>query len=142
MTTLNSASESSEEDESPIFTEKSNKDFLRTLELLRSNDETIYKKDAKFYDSEEETEVNSDTTKKSKALTLRDYDREVILKKQGIINEEEEGFKIAENIKSYNSEQADIKNEISVLTKHISSNDSDSGDELFIKRSIPQESDL
>ena len=51
---VSSDSSSEEEEESPIFTVKSNQDFLRTLELLRSKNQQIYQKDAKFYDSDEE----------------------------------------------------------------------------------------
>merc|ERR1712113_178433 len=105
-------SSSEEEEDDPIISAKSNEGFIKALNALRNNDKSIYDKETKFYESDDEDDSNSnDKVKKEKALTLKDYDRNVIEKKGGIVDEEAETMKIVGNIKSFAQEQNDLKNE-------------------------------
>lgn len=82
-------SDSSEEDEilDPLF----DQDFLKTLASLKSKDPAIYDKKTKFFKNEEsEPSSDDDVAKssknkdiKSKPVTLKDYERKIILEKGG-----------------------------------------------------------
>uniref|UniRef100_A0A3B3HAT3 Uncharacterized protein n=1 Tax=Oryzias latipes TaxID=8090 RepID=A0A3B3HAT3_ORYLA len=63
------------------------RDFYRILSLLKKKDPKIYEKDAKFY-SESDTSHSDEkpsTSKKAavKPMFLKDYERAVILEKEG-----------------------------------------------------------
>ncbi|XP_076763290.1 protein KRI1 homolog [Xylocopa sonorina] len=117
----NSESESSsEEEEKNELTEQFDKDFYKTLALLKNKDPTIYNQDATFFDEtnkaqELHIEKKKEKTKKEEAVFLRDYERKIILEKEGKLsdsedestlrkNEEEEARKI-----TYAQEQMQLK---------------------------------
>lgn len=67
-------------------------DFLKTLASLKSKDPSIYDKNIKFFKNEEsgdeteqndESKINKTKEKKSKPVTLKDYERNIILEKGG-----------------------------------------------------------
>ena len=84
-------SDSSEEDE--VLDPSFDQDFLKTLASLKSKDPSIYDKNIKFFKNEEsgeesddendENKVNKTKDKKSKPVTLKDYERKIILEKGG-----------------------------------------------------------
>ncbi|XP_017021332.1 protein KRI1 homolog [Drosophila kikkawai] len=85
---FDSDSESSEEDEvDPKF----DQDFFKTLSSLKSKDPRIYDKETRFFnesssdegDKEGEGEASPKKKKKSKPVTLKDYERKVILEHNG-----------------------------------------------------------
>ncbi|CAG13740.1 unnamed protein product, partial [Tetraodon nigroviridis] len=61
------------------------RDFYRTLSLLKRRDPKIYQKEAKFYSEEtEQPEGQASTSnKRIKPMHIKDYEREVILQKGG-----------------------------------------------------------
>ena len=59
------------------------------MDALKRNDPSIYNEKSKFYETESESETE-DKPKAEKSLTLKDYERNVVLKKGGIVNEEDE----------------------------------------------------
>ncbi|XP_037817874.1 protein KRI1 homolog [Lucilia sericata] len=81
-------SDSSEEDE--VLDPSFDQDFLKTLASLKSKDPAIYDKNTKFFKQEENDEDDSageegksNKEKKSKPVTLKDYERKIILEKGG-----------------------------------------------------------
>ncbi|XP_037722586.1 protein KRI1 homolog [Drosophila subpulchrella] len=82
---FDSDSSSSEEDEvDPKF----DQDFFKTLSSLKSKDPRIYDKDAKFFNESSSDEGDKDEEslkkkKKTKPVTLKDYERKVILEHNG-----------------------------------------------------------
>ncbi|XP_017128654.1 protein KRI1 homolog [Drosophila elegans] len=79
---FDSDSESSEEDEvDPKF----DQDFFKTLSSLKSKDPRIYDKGTKFFNesSSDEEEGQPKKQKKAKPVTLKDYERKVILEHNG-----------------------------------------------------------
>ncbi|ALC43457.1 CG5645, partial [Drosophila busckii] len=85
---FDSDSESSEEEVDPKF----DQDFFKTLASLKSKDPRIYDKQTHFFaneesDSDEQEDANKETQKKknnkSKPVTLKDYERNVILEHNG-----------------------------------------------------------
>ncbi|BFF96767.1 protein KRI1 homolog [Drosophila madeirensis] len=83
---FDSDSESSEEDEvNPQF----DQDFFKTLSSLKSKDPRIYDKETRFFNESSEDEDNKDEqtkrkrSNKAKPVTLKDYERKVILEHNG-----------------------------------------------------------
>ncbi|KAH8378962.1 hypothetical protein KR009_002317, partial [Drosophila setifemur] len=82
---FDSDSSSSEEDEvDPQF----DQDFFKTLSSLKSKDPRIYDKETKFFNESSGDEEDNDgeskkKKKKSKPVTLKDYERKVILEHNG-----------------------------------------------------------
>lgn len=79
----NTASESSDlssesEDEEGMWSSVTEAEFLRTLSLLKSKDPIIYDQNTTFYTDPEPLETIGQG---SKAVYLRDYERERLLKK-------------------------------------------------------------
>lgn len=85
---FDSDSESSEEEEVDV---KFDQEFFKTLASLKSKDPKIYDKETRFFDDEEDEEGDGQDaegsskkrTIKSKPVTLKDYERKVILEHNG-----------------------------------------------------------
>ncbi|XP_017863004.1 PREDICTED: protein KRI1 homolog [Drosophila arizonae] len=83
---LDSDSESSDEDEVDV---KFDQEFFKTLASLKSKDPRIYDKETRFFNEKADSESNDDEdapkkkSSKSKPVTLKDYERKVILEHNG-----------------------------------------------------------
>lgn len=75
-------SESSEEE--VVINKKFDEEFFKTLASLKSKNPEIYDKNTKFFkDIGSDDEVGNKKEKKKKAMTIKDYERKVILEKGG-----------------------------------------------------------
>ncbi|XP_075715092.1 protein KRI1 homolog [Rhinoderma darwinii] len=83
-----SSSESDSGDELTIDPQL-DKDFYRTLSLLKKKDPIIYKEDVTFYKEADPSAANQPKTAKEKPMYLKDYERKVILEKEGKYEDEE-----------------------------------------------------
>ncbi|KAM9785330.1 protein KRI1 homolog [Syngnathus typhle] len=90
---VNDYSESTESssDESEVDLDPEvERDFYRTLSLLKKKDPKIYQEDAKFYSDTPNDDVKPSTSKsKVKPMYLKDYERKVILEKEGKYDDED-----------------------------------------------------
>uniref|UniRef100_A0AC35UGX4 Protein KRI1 homolog n=1 Tax=Rhabditophanes sp. KR3021 TaxID=114890 RepID=A0AC35UGX4_9BILA len=87
---------SSESDDAPEWTAHEDKLFSKVLVAIKSKDPKIYQSEAKFLgddesDLEEEDEPCSSKSKKKKQkpLTLKDHERNLVLSRQGMIDEDD-----------------------------------------------------
>ncbi|XP_062892086.1 protein KRI1 homolog isoform X1 [Mobula hypostoma] len=131
-------SSSSESDDSELETDPTlDIDFYKTLSLLKKKDPKIYQKDARFYaagDNGKEGNKGKTTNKKKKQkpMYLKDYERKVILEKEGKYEDEDsDGDETRTNIEratspSYIEEQKQLKEN---FRKFVEDSDEDSGSE-------------
>ncbi|NXL86749.1 KRI1 protein, partial [Alectura lathami] len=92
------------------------RDFYRTLALLKTKDPRIYQQDTAFYSHRESSEESDGDREEPepRPLYLKDYERKVVLEQQGkYVDEEEEGAAAARRkkaaSKSYVEEQRELK---------------------------------
>ncbi|KPP59185.1 protein KRI1-like [Scleropages formosus] len=88
-----SSSSDSEEESDVELDPNIERDFYRTLSLLKKKDPKIYRKDATFYAAEASAaseDAQPSTSKTEKPMFLKDYERKVILEKGGYIQEQRE----------------------------------------------------
>ncbi|XP_041633666.1 protein KRI1 homolog [Cheilinus undulatus] len=78
-----SESESSSDDSEVELDPEIERDFYRTLSLLKKKDPKIYQTDAQFYSEASTSEEKPSTSKKTKPMYLKDYERKVILEREG-----------------------------------------------------------
>ncbi|GAA6110815.1 protein KRI1 homolog isoform X1 [Tachysurus ichikawai] len=114
-----SSSSDSESDESEVeFDPTLERDFYRTLSLLKKKDPKIYQSDAQFYTEEAGGNEKPSSSKKAvKPMFIKDYERKVILERGGKYDddddsaEEEAARKMQERAvsPSYIQEQKELK---------------------------------
>ncbi|KAL4657998.1 hypothetical protein GN956_G2852 [Arapaima gigas] len=116
------------------------RDFYRTLSLLKKKDPKIYQKDAQFYTTEEtaasgDAQASTSASQKAKKpMFLKDYERKVILEKGGKYEDEEDESDEDDALKrqeraaspSYIQEQRELKES---FRKFVEDSDEDSDEE-------------
>ncbi|XP_020511658.2 protein KRI1 homolog [Labrus bergylta] len=87
-----SEDESSSDDSEVELDPEIERDFYRTLSLLKKKDPKIYETDAKFYSEGASTSEETPSTSKKgvKPMYLKDYERKVILEREGKYEDDEE----------------------------------------------------
>lgn len=148
-----SGSSDSDSDESEVELDpKLDRDFYRTLSLLKKKDPKIYQKDAKFY-TEDTSGLGSDeqpsTSKKSeKPMFLKDYERKIILERGGKYDDDEDDSDDEEVSKqmqeraaspTYIQEQKDLQESLRKFVQDSDEEDSDGDGQLLTRRSKTQD---
>ena len=134
----------SEDEDAEALTDKLDNQWLQTLTALKRKDPQIYDKNTKFYDKssdsdagEKHSNLKNKKIKKEKPYLLKDYERDLIVEKGGILSDsngsedEEEETSLP---KSYYQEQDEIKRIFKSASKEI--DDSDSEEEFLTKRNV------
>lgn len=122
-----SSDSDSSDDGEEVFNPKFDAKFYETLASLKKRDPKIYDKDVNFFDEiVVDTKASGDgVSKKQKALTVKDYERKMLLEKGGIYEDEDDANgNERPHSPSYRDEQAQIKNEF----RKVLGDDSDDGD--------------
>ncbi|XP_056127825.1 protein KRI1 homolog [Rhinichthys klamathensis goyatoka] len=148
-----SGSSDSDSDESEVELDpKLDRDFYRTLSLLKKKDPKIYQKDAKFY-TEDTSGLGSDeqpsTSKKSeKPMFLKDYERKIILERGGKYDDDEDDSADEEVSKqmqeraaspTYIQEQKDLQESLRKFVQDSDEEDSDGDGQLLTRRTKTQD---
>lgn len=136
-----SDSDSSEDDEAAI-NPKFDQEFFKTLSSLKRKDPTIYDQQTKFFEEELEADAGVASKKAEKAITIKKYETDILLKKGGIYDEDEEN-EAGERSQSptYNEEQKMIKDELKNALNDSDNEDGEGNDwgGLFKKRQQTKE---
>uniref|UniRef100_A0A3Q2P944 Protein KRI1 homolog n=1 Tax=Fundulus heteroclitus TaxID=8078 RepID=A0A3Q2P944_FUNHE len=130
------SSESSSDDSEVELDPALERDFYRTLSLLKKKDPKIYEKDARFYSEDASQDQDRPSTSKQakvKPMYLKDYERKVILEKEGKYeddddSDEEEAAKRRERAASpsYIQEQKQLKES---FRRFVEDSDDEGGEE-------------
>lgn len=148
-----SESSNSDSDESEVELDpKLDRDFYRTLSLLKKKDPKIYQKDAKFYTEETPASGSDDqpsTSRKSeKPMFLKDYERKVILERGGKYDDDDDDSadeEISRQMQkraaspTFIQEQKQLQESFRKFVQDSDDEDSDRGGQLLTRRSKTQE---
>ncbi|XP_067088411.1 protein KRI1 homolog isoform X2 [Osmerus mordax] len=147
-----SSESESDEDSEVELDPQQDKDFYRTLSLLKKKDPKIYQTDTQFYTEPAgsgSTGQPSSSQKPQKAMFLKDYERKVILERGGKYDDdEEEESDDEEAVKrreraaspSYIQEQRDLKESFRHWVQDSEEEEGSGGEEpLLTRRSRTQE---
>ncbi|XP_041475851.1 protein KRI1 homolog isoform X2 [Lytechinus variegatus] len=98
-----SSSSETEDEDAEGLTPQIEKDFFKTLSIIKSRDPKMYTKDIKFYHSEDSgsddnqqessrrPKQNKESSRKDKPMYLKDYERKIIVEKEGMFTDDIQG---------------------------------------------------
>lgn len=136
-----SESDSSDDDET-AFNPKFDQEFLKTLSSLKRKDPSIYEKSTTFFEEDNLNEDADDAEpkRKAKALTIKQYEQNILLKNGGVFDEDSnDGNDNRAASPTYNEEQKMLKEAIvGEMGKIDESDDEDAFGGLFSKREKSQ----
>ncbi|XP_039901713.1 protein KRI1 homolog [Simochromis diagramma] len=147
-------SESSSDDSEVELDPGVERDFYRTLSLLKKKDPKIYERDAKFYSEGASSSDAKPSTSKEKAVKpmyLKDYERKVILEREGKYEDDDDDSDDEEAVKrkeraaspSYMQEQKELKESFRKFIQDSDDDDeageADRASQLLTKRIKTQE---
>lgn len=143
--TSNSSDDSSSDSDStdnetvdPKFDEA----FFQALATLKKKDSSTYDANVKFFEEFDGGKAGGEK-KGPKALTVKDYERKILLEKGGIYEDEDNVTEVRPSSPSYNQEQMNIK---SAFKKVIEEDDDDEEDNewggIFRKREKTKEEEV
>ncbi|XP_026859122.2 protein KRI1 homolog [Electrophorus electricus] len=146
-----SSSDSESDDESEMELDpRLERDFYRTLSLLKKKDPKIYQKDVNFYTeqaSSSSDEKPSTSKKTERAMFLKDFERKVILERGGKYDDEEDSadeevsrwMKKRAASPSYIQEQKELKESFRRFVQDSDTEASDEEDQLLRRRTKTQD---
>jgi protein KRI1 len=132
---ISESEDSSEDDVSTdeeLVNPEFDKEFFKTLAFLKNKDEKKYDEIPNFFENvppiEETVQKTKELKKSSKPVTVADHQREILLKTEGKMSDDEEESE--QNGMSYVAEQEQIKKD---LKKALMANESEDDDDKLFK---------
>ncbi|KAI8984084.1 KRI1-like family C-terminal-domain-containing protein [Mycotypha africana] len=130
-----SDSDEDEDDDAQLLTPAVDSQILKTIAAIRSKDPRVYQKDARFFNNDSnDSVVATKADKKQKKqkedapLTLKDYERKMLLEHGGFIEDEDEAnLKTAE--KTHEEEQAELRDAFKKAIVSDTENEEESDDD-------------
>ncbi|KAK6737922.1 hypothetical protein RB195_020178 [Necator americanus] len=124
--------ETSSSEEEPEWSAADEMRFLRTLSALKGNDVAIYDEKSNFWQADEKQEsvTREKKTKKEEPMYLKDYERKLILEKEGQIDESDEDDERKHS--NYFDQQEQIRNALRQAVRNQGSDDDD--DSLLVPK--------
>lgn len=117
------------------MTQQFDKDFYKTLAYLKQKDPKIYNQDVTFFDDTNKaqelySEKKKCKTKKEKAVFLRDYERNIIVEREGKLSDSEDESTLKMNKEhsskiTYVQEQMQLKESFKNALHDIEEEDAD-----------------
>ncbi|KAJ8962680.1 hypothetical protein NQ318_001076 [Aromia moschata] len=136
------SSSSSDDDEDGVeLTAQVEKEFFKTLACLKNKDSRIYDGNTKFFDESKNVKtISKKEKKKERSIYLKDYERNIILEKGGVLSDDENSEEKVPMSPTYVEEQKAIKEN---LKKALNVIEEEEGEEewggLFRERNITKE---
>ncbi|RZC36871.1 KRI1 -like, partial [Asbolus verrucosus] len=103
------SSSSDDDDDGVEITKEVEKQFFKTLACLKNKDPRIYDENVKFFENDDKADKASKRKKKEKPLYIKDYERELILQKNGELSDSEQEEDPRTRSPTYVEEQKRIK---------------------------------
>ncbi|XP_055347316.1 protein KRI1 homolog isoform X2 [Paramacrobiotus metropolitanus] len=130
-----SSSSESEDEDAEALTPAIERDFFKTLAVLKSKDPGVYDKTRKFFeDGPEAPGASAGKSGKSRPMFLKDYERKIITEADGIIDESKNHMP-PKFQSQYDLEQEKLKQNLASLVH----DESDDDDDLLVKRERTKE---
>ncbi|KAG8182691.1 hypothetical protein JTE90_017669 [Oedothorax gibbosus] len=118
-----SSSSESESEEEPVI----EKDFLKALSMLKSDDPRIYSEDVELFKEEEEVKEKR-KVKKEKPMFVKDFERELVLNRNGEFSDEEEPKSGFNEVEPPSISKEEFKQRKAELSNLVAMEDSDDDD--------------
>lgn len=123
--------------------------FFQALATLKKKDSSTYDANVKFFEEFDGVKIGSGGEKKSpKALTVKDYERKILLEKGGIYEDEDsendtnQHQHLRSASPSYNQEQMNIKNAFKKVIEEDDDEDDNEWGGIFRKREKTKEEEV
>nr|CAG4640853.1 EOG090X05XL [Eulimnadia texana] len=135
-----SSTSESEDETGEGWTSDVDRKFYKTLACLKKRDPLIYNRDVAFFDNTiiEKVQRPKEEKKKEKPMYLRDYERHLLVEKQGQLSDEETAAPSTANGKSYVQEQKELKDNLKKLLEDSEEEDG-SGSLLKVREKTKEE---
>nr|CAG4643200.1 EOG090X05XL [Ilyocryptus agilis] len=123
------SSSESEDDDGEAWGPDVDKQFFQTIALLKTKDPSIYENGKQFFNKNEQpnAEQPKKKAKKEEKITLRDYERKLVLEKGGRISDEEDELPT----QTFQQEQEELKKGFKMI---VNAPDSDDEDILTVRQ--------
>ncbi|KAI9478655.1 MAG: KRI1-like family-domain-containing protein, partial [Benjaminiella poitrasii] len=126
-------SDEEEDDHAQLLTPAVDSQIFRTIAAIRNKDPRVYEQDVSFFDDSSLDHAPSSTTKakKERPVTLKDYERDILLKHGGFVDESKE---LKSSVKTHEQEQEELRNAFKAAAQDEEEDEEDEEDDFLTKK--------